>query len=542
MAQPTAFEQYMLELLNRARSDPAGEAARLGIDLNQGLPAGTITATPKQPLAFNMLLIDAARAHSDWMLATDIFSHTGVNGSSPGDRMAAAGYPFTGSWSWGENIATQYGSRVAVTQNVTQTLEDGLFRSPGHRENILAGHFREIGIGITQGEFQGTTGVMATQNFARTGSAYFILGVGFQDRDGDRFYDVGEGVGGITVQARSSSGQIYSTTSWDAGGYQMALPQGSYTLTFSGGGLAAPVTRQAVVQGANVKIDLDFSTLTSAPVAGTEELLLRAASGQVLAWDTTRGAEGFTSLAGFNATTSVRGTGDFNADGRDDMLLSVGGGSHVWWDIAKGGQGFAVLPDFAGFQAVGTGNFTGSAADDILLRDAGGRMIFLDVAGGNRSVPFLTLSQGFSFVATGELDGAGSREVIFQNGGNGALLAWTGNGFRDLIQLAPGSGWGVQAVGNFIGGGTDDLLLRNTVSGTMIFWDPSQGSAGFQDFVTPAPGWSVAGTADLNGDGRDDVLFRNQASGQSVYWTGSGFADLGDVLAGVQLVGMGDVG
>ena len=45
MAQPTAYEQYFLELVNRARANPGGEAARLGIDLNQGLAAGTISAT-----------------------------------------------------------------------------------------------------------------------------------------------------------------------------------------------------------------------------------------------------------------------------------------------------------------------------------------------------------------------------------------------------------------------------------------------------------------------------------------------------------------
>src|SRR5688572_9324797 len=37
MAQPTATEQYFLELVNRARANPAGEAARFGIGLNDGL-------------------------------------------------------------------------------------------------------------------------------------------------------------------------------------------------------------------------------------------------------------------------------------------------------------------------------------------------------------------------------------------------------------------------------------------------------------------------------------------------------------------------
>src|SRR4051794_36660045 len=73
VALPTDYEQYMLELLNRARSDPSAEAARLGISLNEGLASGTITSTSKQPLAFNANLIDAARNHSTWMIANDTF-------------------------------------------------------------------------------------------------------------------------------------------------------------------------------------------------------------------------------------------------------------------------------------------------------------------------------------------------------------------------------------------------------------------------------------------------------------------------------------
>jgi hypothetical protein len=37
MILPTAQEQLFLELVNRARMDPLGEAARFGCDLNAGL-------------------------------------------------------------------------------------------------------------------------------------------------------------------------------------------------------------------------------------------------------------------------------------------------------------------------------------------------------------------------------------------------------------------------------------------------------------------------------------------------------------------------
>ena len=53
MALQTAQEQLVLELINRARLDPAAEAARFGIALNEGLPAGTISTAAKQPLAMD---------------------------------------------------------------------------------------------------------------------------------------------------------------------------------------------------------------------------------------------------------------------------------------------------------------------------------------------------------------------------------------------------------------------------------------------------------------------------------------------------------
>jgi len=80
--EPTDYAQLYLELINRARSDPAGEAARHGVGLNDGLPSGTITSDPKQPLAFHELLIDAAVGHNAWMFASDNFTHTGPGGTA----------------------------------------------------------------------------------------------------------------------------------------------------------------------------------------------------------------------------------------------------------------------------------------------------------------------------------------------------------------------------------------------------------------------------------------------------------------------------
>ena len=263
MAQPTSFDQYMLELINQARANPAAMASKLGIDLNQGLSAGTISTAAKQPLAFNLDLIDAAHKHSAWMLSTDTFSHTGVGGSDPSARMKAEGY--SGS-TWGENIAITWGGSKTTSQSVVDGLESGLFKSSGHRVNILKDGYKEVGVGIESGEYKGSPGVTATQDFGRSGTTSFLTGVAFDDKDGDQFYDVGEGLGGVHVQAKSATGQAFDVDVWQTGGWQMAVPQGTYSLTFSGGGLAAPITKTAQVGASNVKVDLDADAGQSSPI------------------------------------------------------------------------------------------------------------------------------------------------------------------------------------------------------------------------------------------------------------------------------------
>lgn len=266
MAQPTVNEQYMLELINRGRLDPQGEAARYGINLNQGLAPGTISPNSKQPLAWNLDLIDAARGHSQWMLDTDRFSHTGAGGSSAGQRMTNAGYQFTGSWTWGENIAWQ---GTTGTPNVTEFIADeheNLFLSPGHRRNTLNGNFREIGIGALEGVYtiNGTNynAVMTTQNFAKSGSDVFLTGVAFNDLViDDSFYTVGEGLAGLTVEAlRLSDNQVFSTSTMDAGGYQIALEDGIYQVTFSNNNVDY-FTDTITINNQNIKLDLDTSEL-----------------------------------------------------------------------------------------------------------------------------------------------------------------------------------------------------------------------------------------------------------------------------------------
>ena len=286
MAAFTVYEQLLLELMNRARLDPLGEAARLGIDLNKGLAAGTITAATKQALAPNNALETAAAGHSQFMINVDQFAHSGIGDFDPTKRMTNAGYALTGTWMTGENIAW-VGTTGAVDMLAsTRQIADNLFISPLHRENTLNGNFREAGTGVKSGTFAsgGTTynAVMATENFGLSGSKVFVSGVAINDTNGNNFYDVGEARGNVNVSVTTVGVLDGTDITEAAGGYSVATATGTHVVTFSGGGLAASVSATVFGGTSNVKIDLAgasevLSSVTTALGAGAHDLTLLGA-------------------------------------------------------------------------------------------------------------------------------------------------------------------------------------------------------------------------------------------------------------------------
>jgi uncharacterized protein YkwD len=269
---PTNDEQYLVELVNRGRADPASEAARFGVALNEGLAAGTISTAAKQPLAINPYLTDGARDHSQWMIDTDTFGHTGAGNTDPGQRMSNAGYAFVAPWTWGENIAWRSYNGSATSSLVAQLQKD-LFvdagvTGRGHRTNLMNGALREVGAGYVTGRFQQYNAGMLTQDFAASAGNPFLTGVVYTDTvTKDNFYTPGEGLGGVTITAtRLTDNATFSTTSFPSGGYSLRLPGGSYSVVASGAGLSQPITFSSVAIGSqNVKTDFVPGAAGQAP-------------------------------------------------------------------------------------------------------------------------------------------------------------------------------------------------------------------------------------------------------------------------------------
>lgn len=102
----------------------------------KGCTCGSTVMPAVGAIAWNDQLAKAAYDHSVEMNTQDYFSHTGLNGSSAGERITTAGYHWR---SWGENIANGYRSEEAVM--------NAWLGSEGHCKNIMNGGFKDMGAG-----------------------------------------------------------------------------------------------------------------------------------------------------------------------------------------------------------------------------------------------------------------------------------------------------------------------------------------------------------------------------------------------------------
>lgn len=278
--EPTGDEQFMLEVINRARMGPAQEGVFLttqtesnivqaysffGVNKAQ-IQAAFAAIPPGQPLAMNKILLGTARAQSLDQQNFQYQGHTSHDGRTYDTRITQGGYPPAAV---AENVYAPIGAPISTTLfgHVGFNIDWGAVNADlGHRKAIMGlndlptfyyGTLREVGVGLVQNSSNvpeplswfitqdfGVTYDTSSGSFGPTTTS-FLVGVVYTDLDSDGFYTPGEGAGGITVMP--DVGLNYAVTS-ASGGYAIPLqnlPSGttSITVTFSGGGLG---TRQVV--------------------------------------------------------------------------------------------------------------------------------------------------------------------------------------------------------------------------------------------------------------------------------------------------------
>ena len=577
MTQPTPQDQYMLELVNRSRTDPQAEAdLYLDGNLNEGLSEGQISSDAKQPLAFNLKLNTAAKGHSQWMLDNNIFSHTGANGKKSGDRMRDSGYIFTGIYGSGENIAWK---GTIGTPNFTTFVEKnhkGLVRSKSHRLSLMRSNLQEVGISSLQGEFTfegiNYNTVMTTQNFAYSGaSGPFITGVAYTDAvKDDNFYTVGEGISGIIVTAvnTNNSNNIFTTTTWDAGGYSLDVdPNKTYDVTFSGdlngdGQPGDTATYQVKVSSENVKLDVvsdSLPTPNAPPIAVNDTT--NTSKGQAVTFSITENdsdTDGTLELgtvdldpstAGRQNTLTVANEGTYTVDNAGKLTFTpepefAGTTATITYTVEdNNGEvsnpaeiGVTVIPVDPLDQPVKF-DFNGDGVADILWRRENGpnRIWLMNDNGTRKSTKNPgNFGAAWDVVGVGDFNADGVDDILWRRDNQKLNRIWLMNNNGKRKQLVNpgnfGSAWDVAGVADFNADGVDDILWRHNNGRNRIWFMNNDGK--LDNTVNPGglgSTWDVAGVADFNADGVDDILWRKK-NGTNSIWLMNGDGTHDDII------------
>jgi hypothetical protein len=139
----------------------------------------------------------------------------------------------------------------------------------GHRIHLLdigggLSSQHQVGIGIWTGQAPTSARTDYTIDTASTSdNRAFLTGVVYRDGNGNNKYDIGEGLGGVTITVAG----VGAVTTWSTGGYSIQLNPGTYNVTASGGTLPGPTTRTVTIGGSNVRLNIKPSP-TMAQIAG----------------------------------------------------------------------------------------------------------------------------------------------------------------------------------------------------------------------------------------------------------------------------------
>lgn len=258
---PNGEEQELVELMQRARRDPVAEAQRINAKYGTNLDFSSFQ--PRPPVSHNGFLEQAAKGHADDMATRGFYGHVNPDGVNANGRVLATGYDANDYFGTNpainltENIGKGTGSAPGNSLTTPQSVHDTFIIDANvvgakHRVMIMGqgqfSRYREVGIGY----LHRAPSDYIVEEFAYTKrDKPFLLGVAYDDRDGDGICRAGEGRPGVTVTLSHASGFSISTQTKSAGGFSFEVfVPGTYTLTIDGR------STQVTIGNDNVKVDL----------------------------------------------------------------------------------------------------------------------------------------------------------------------------------------------------------------------------------------------------------------------------------------------
>jgi hypothetical protein len=510
----TAQEQYLLEWINRARANPAAEAARQGVPLNEGLAPGQISTTPKQPL---VALEPPAKVAQDINWTIDLGGMPDVSSPALVSQLTAAGY----------NPGSAYSA--AATSDYTSLR----FASSSFRATMMNDDWAVWGVDLW--EFYVASGKQQRwqQVFAGGGGKTHLTGVAYFDNiNPDDFYTIGEGLGGVVITAtHTGSGQTYTTTTQTAGGYSLELPAGTYNVEAVSAKLGRMTSSNIVIGSGNVKADFRREVAVNGAPAGT---ILPV---QV---DPAGGAQTAEVGVVYSTTQGI----DLTTLDDDDLLVRAPAGvqgTPLEARFLRTQPGPAAGTITAIYEIIPPGgkwNFSDNGvyvveAQAGQVKSASGASLPPGEVG--RFIVAIDFRQSGTFNAGGDFNGDGRDDLLWRDNPTGDLYIWTTDPnatslitARTLLRSNVDARWAISGAGDIDGDGDDDILWHNRTNGMTAYWEIESMEMKAHRAIHPVPdlNWRPVDVAHFNDDGKGDILWYNRRSGMSLIWLSksSGFS------------------
>ena len=307
---------------------------------------------------------------------------------------------------------------------------------------------------------------------AKSGTGAFLTGVAYTDTDGNDFYSVGEGRGGVQVAAQLVGGATTTVTTDAPGGYDAKLAAGTYNVTMSGGGLGATLGMTITLANRNIKLDL----LGTTAVACSASLIM----GANLVGLTLLGTEDLSGTGNALANVSAGNKGANLIDGGAGADTLTGGAGNDTFILKAGQANGDVIGDFTGNgSAAGDGiKFDGFSAAATLTNTSGNLWQIVD----GSAIETFTINGAlnaadYSFINVGApppppppdpagndtLVGTAAAETLSGGGGNDQLSGLGGN---DTLTGGDGNDTldGGAGADNMAGGLGDDSYVIDSSS------------------------------------------------------------------------------
>jgi FtsP/CotA-like multicopper oxidase with cupredoxin domain len=228
---------------------------------------------------------------------------------------------------------------------------------------------------------------------------------------------------------------------------------------------------------------------------------------------------------------SFTAASDFNGDGFSDIFLleTLTGASNVWLmagaAISSSGSPGAIP---ANSQIKGSGDFNGDGKVDVLWQDAAGTMTIWFMNGTTLSSSTIIGAVGSPWLISGvgDFNGDGMADILWYDPTTGTVAIWIMNGAVVSSIGIPGAvntGWQISGVGDFNGDGKADILWQHT-SGAVAVWfmnGSALTSIGWEGEMITTD-WQFKGIGDFNGDGKADILWQHGPTGTVAIWIMNG--------------------